>query len=367
MNANNFRFRLDINNPSLELELPLTAAWDLNGVNDSIDIYEEEVIRQVINPIDDFETTRYSHKSWIDSIDGIPKTSTKYEFYFYSANTDSTITGETTCNNWVTDYRANGISTVDVLFQKNVFKSSFFKLDFYDTKNANNQQIYLTIILPTRQGELMSVPYGPNFVEIKKPVFNLDFIGDKEGYFIYWLKKREFVDINTLYMTAKFYDANIGQFKRLMTQCQGTMAEKFNFNNEDYFYYGVNLDYTGFTYDVFLTNKLVTNLRVGTDAEPIRWYEYVNPPVPPPPTNAPAPTPTPTPIPKIYELERCFDGRIIYGKDTNGLNIIAGDCVRVAGAANAGCWQVTSESTATIGATILPQVFTDCSCSTIKK
>jgi len=274
--VNNYRFRLEQQDKGIEI--PITVSWDVNGINESIDLYEDEVIRQVINPIDNFETTRYSHNPWNESITNKTQTSTNYEFYFYSATTNADIVNETTNVNWVTDYRANNISTIDILFQKEVFKKSFFKLDFYDTKNTSNQQIYLTIIIPTRQGKTMIVPYGVSNVEIKKPVYELDFLGDKEGYFIYWLKDTQFVNLSTLYMSAKFYDANIGQFKRMMTEPQGSMSNKFNFNNEDYFYYTLNLNYDNYTYEVYLTNPTVIDKRVGTKDNPIKWFEYVNPP-----------------------------------------------------------------------------------------
>jgi len=49
---------------------------------------------------------------------------------------------------------------------------------------------------------------------------------------------------------------------------------KFQFNNADYFYYKVELDYSDKTYEVFSTS---TQLRVGDSVSPIIWYEYVNP------------------------------------------------------------------------------------------
>jgi hypothetical protein len=276
MTVNNYRIRLD--QQTKGLEIPINLAWDLNGINESIEIYEDQVVKQVVNPIDNFETTRYSHKEWNDSITTKTQTSTNYEFYFYSAQTDSNITGETNNNNWVTDYRANGLTTREVLFQDPKFQASFFKLDFYDTKDTSNQQIYLTVIIPTRQGKTMKTNFGITTVDIKKPVYELDFIGDKEGYYFYWLKDTQFVDLKTLYMTCKYYDATIGQFKRMMTQGQGILSEKFKFNPSDYFYLTINLDYDLYKYDIKLTNPYFTDLRVGTKNQPIKWYEYINPP-----------------------------------------------------------------------------------------
>jgi hypothetical protein len=67
-----------------------------------------------------------------------------------------------------------------------------------------------------------------NPVSIKKPYFVLDYVGDKEGFFIYWLKKRTFLDIKTFYMTAKFYDAKKGIFVKMMNI---TKIEYFNYYN----------------------------------------------------------------------------------------------------------------------------------------
>jgi hypothetical protein len=122
-------------------------------------------------------------------------------------------------------------------------------------------------------------------VNIKKPKFVLDYVGDKEGFFIYWLKKRTFLDVNTFYMSAKFYNAKTGQFTKMMTgkgnnpldQTNGPQSSlsenKYAFDSTQYFYYTVKLDYTTQTYQVFN----VKGQRMGTSI-PIKWFEYVNPP-----------------------------------------------------------------------------------------
>jgi hypothetical protein len=61
---------------------------------------------------------------------------------------------------WVNDYvfteNPNFISEsfndADIYYNANSFKRSFFKLDLYDTKDSETQQIYATIIIPTQQG-----------------------------------------------------------------------------------------------------------------------------------------------------------------------------------------------------------------------
>jgi hypothetical protein len=104
----------------------------------------------------------------------------------------------------------------------------------------------------------------------------LDYIGaDKEGFFVYWLRNRDFIDISTFYVTAKFFDGRQGFFKQMTNTRQDLITpNKFNFNNADYFYYKVNLNYSNKTYEVFSTS---TNSRVGDSNTPIIWYEYVNP------------------------------------------------------------------------------------------
>lgn len=281
---NNIRLRYNPiqnnNNGDMALQTPILTTWDLNGVNESIEVFENEIIQKAINPIDNFETIRYSHTPWAPQIIDIgPKTSTHYNFYFYSATTDSSITATTTNTPWVTDYRANGFTSRQIYHNDSTFSKSYFKLDFYDSKKRTAQQNLLTIIIPTQQGLTTSAVIGQNTVLIRKPEYQLNFTGDKEGYFVYWLKSPEFFnpEIDTLYMSAKFYDANIGGFKRMMNSPQGTIQDKFNFSQEIYFYYTLKLNYNDFTYEVFLNNELNAMTKVGTDYSPIKWYEYVNP------------------------------------------------------------------------------------------
>jgi len=110
----------------------------------------------------------------------------------------------------------------------------------------------------------------------------LDYVGDKEGFFIYWLKKRNFLDISTFFMTAKFYDAKRGYFTKMMNMPQSSISgNKYSFDSTQYFYYRVKLDYEKHDYQVFNMNQNqpiynVFGQRAGA-VVPIKWYEYVNP------------------------------------------------------------------------------------------
>lgn len=276
------------------VNIPVELSWDYLGLDEALDEYETRVVQDVIGTGRDFEVTRFSHAP---STGTTQSTQLNYEFYFYSGGTLNNI------NNWSNNYISEGFTVQDIYYFSNNFANSFFKLDFYDTVDEKRQTNYITIILPTQQGLTMNATMNRTQVRIKKPKFVLDFIGDKEGFFIYWLKKRTFLDISTFYMTAKFFNARTGQFTKMMTgrgwdtssltpcttpwpsptfqdetlgpqafmSCEGNQ-KPFVFDNAKYFYYTVQLDYQTQTYQVFNTR----GQRMGVDI-PIKWFEYVNP------------------------------------------------------------------------------------------
>ena len=258
-----------------QVNIPVELKWDYLGLDMSIQEYERQVITEVIGDGRDFEVSRFVHAPATGTTDN---TEINYQFYFYSGGSMDDI------NNWRVNYLSEGFTPQEVYYYENNFSNSFFKLDFYDTPDEKQQTNYLTIILPTQQGLTMDTQMQRTLVSIKKPEFVLDYVGDKEGFFIYWLKKRNFLNINTFYMSAKFFNAKTGQFTTMMTG-KGTnpleltngpqaliTGNKYGFDNTQFFYYTVKLDYPTQTYQVYNTygQRLGTNL-------PIKWYEYVNP------------------------------------------------------------------------------------------
>jgi hypothetical protein len=274
-----------------QINIPVRLTWDYLGLDMAIEEYETEVITEVIGIGRDFEIDRFAHAP--DSTTN--NTEINYEFYFYSGGSINDI------NNWKINYMGEGFTPQDLYYYTNDFANSFFKLDFYDNTDEKKQTNYLTVIIPTQQGLKMSTQMQRIVVDVRKPKFILDYVGDKEGFFIYWLKKREFLNIDTFYMSAKFYNAKTGQFTKMMTgkgwdpnvidPCntpwpsvigedltEGPQAciggDKYNFDNNVFFYYVVNLDYESQTYQVVNSN----GQRLGTTI-PIKWFEYLNPPV----------------------------------------------------------------------------------------
>jgi hypothetical protein len=248
-----------------ELTIPIRGKWDYEGIDDAIDQYEERAIEEVIGKGYDFEVDRFPHAQHTES----KRTDINYEFYFFSGG------NLTSSSEWENSYIGESFTVQDVFYYSDSYTKSFFKLDFYDTVDEKNQKNYFTVILPTQQGEFMDINMGRTPVKIRKPKFKLDYIGDKEGFFIYWLKSLDFIPLNTFYMTAKFFNAKTGVFTKMLNKPQSTIVNnnKFVFDNIDYFYYRVVLDYVNIQYTI---NDLQGN-RVGTTST-IKWYEYVNPP-----------------------------------------------------------------------------------------
>jgi hypothetical protein len=267
MNANRFTI-LQNGIRTTQINIPIELNWDILGIDQSIDVYQDEVVEKVVGKGYDFEVGRFPH-----AIDASGKTKINYEFYFYTGGTlNSSVS-------WQNSYLSQSLTTKEIFYYNNNFTKSFFKLDFYDTVDNKRQTNYMTVIIPTQQGDTMGAILSKTLVNIKKPKFGLDYVGDKEGFFLYWVKKLDFLTINTFYMTAKFYNAKTGTFTKMMNQPQSSITgDKYNFDSIKYFYYRVVLDYVDQSYKVFNMEPPVTSTRYGITGNPIVWYQYVNPP-----------------------------------------------------------------------------------------
>jgi hypothetical protein len=261
-----------------QINIPIQLTWDYLGLDMAVEEYEKDVITEAIGVGRDFEISRFAHAPDVTT----NNTEINYEFYFYSGGSTYDI------NNWRINYMSEGFTPQDLYYYTNNFSNSFFKLDFYDNTDDKKQTNYFTVIIPTQQGLKMTTQMQRIVVDVRKPKFVLDYVGDKEGFFIYWLKKRTFLNISTFYMSAKFYNAKTGQFTKMMVgpgsdpldttvKSQGNFAlgdNQYYFDNNTHFYYTVKLDYKNQTYQVVNSN----GQRLGTTI-PIKWFEYLNPPV----------------------------------------------------------------------------------------
>ena len=70
---------------------------------------------------------------------------------------------------------------------------------------------------------------------LKGNVEKISEITDKEGFYIYWLRSTNFINISKFYMTAKFFNARLGVFKQMTNTRQDLITpNKFDFNNIKY-------------------------------------------------------------------------------------------------------------------------------------
>lgn len=56
------KYRFSDNGTERKIQIPIEITWDMEGRGDAIDVYENEVVEQVINPPEDFEVTRFDHQ-----------------------------------------------------------------------------------------------------------------------------------------------------------------------------------------------------------------------------------------------------------------------------------------------------------------
>lgn len=277
MTTVNNHYRLTISPNTQQINIPIQIDFDNLGKEQGFVEFEDYALNQVINPVQDFEVTRFPHSFWDGST---TDTSINYNFYFYSGGTTN-VSSTTNCNYWGTSYKNLGFTSEEIYYYVNSFKNSFFKLDFYDTKSSESQKNYFTVIIPTQQGKFETASIGgsipPLIVNIRKAEYSLDYVGDKEGFYLYWLKNTDYLDLNEFYMSAKFFNAKNGEFIRLTNECQGTFTNKFTFNKDDKFYYKCILDYSTYEYKIYSEDSQGNLSRVGTTTNPINWYQYINP------------------------------------------------------------------------------------------
>lgn len=281
MNNNYYRFSLNVSDK--DIIIPVELSFDMEGREQGVEEYQNNILEEVINGIDDFETSKFAHAPWGTNQN---KTELHYQFNFFNPATPTNfIVNPPATTEWLDDYQYATFTDSEIYYFANSFKASFFKLDFYDTKNSETQKNLFSVVLPTQQGLKESGTIGPGLsptpVMVKKPKYVLDYVGaDKEGFFLYWLKNPSYLSATTFYMTAKFFNAKKGQFVRMMNvpQSQFVGPSKFNFDKGNHFYYKVELDYNNYEYKVYREYPTSTRVGVGSSAtEAIIWYEYVNP------------------------------------------------------------------------------------------
>ena len=115
------------------------AGWD-----ESFQTYEREVLEDIINPVENYETCRYIHKPYTSN--GILQSDIWFYFYFKKLNSYSE----------GLDYYTAGIEQTNINVTH--LKNSFFKLEFYktpdnDPPNRQNRRLVFSKMLNPMIGE----------------------------------------------------------------------------------------------------------------------------------------------------------------------------------------------------------------------
>lgn len=156
------------------------------GWQENLAQFEDEVLKDIINPAQNYETVRYIHKPYTSTL-GVEQTDIWYQFYFSSGST------------YVQEYEAIGITTIENEFMLRQSTESFFRLEFYKTPSIISGN---TLICepPTRQNRRMvfsknlSLPLGEKYFYkgdtfgyyIHLPVFVGSNYKNKENMYLFW-------------------------------------------------------------------------------------------------------------------------------------------------------------------------------------
>jgi len=239
-------------NTNKNLIIPISTNWDFLDREDSLNIYEESIITEIIGTPENYETTRFSYNN-------------EFRYIFYFKNSADT--------EWVNSYVESGRFTeISVLNQSNAFKKSFFKIDFYDSKNTRRRKNYLTIILNKRNNTtVIDSPYNQGDTNLIIPTYTLNPLSNPEGFYLYWFQNPNILNIDKLYMTVKFFDGSNGTFTTFTTKKQTDSTTPYRLTT-DYFMREVNFNYDNKTYTI-------QNLETQLPLSSLGWYEYKNPPV----------------------------------------------------------------------------------------
>ena len=250
------------------------------GSEENLQQFEGEVLRDIINPIENYEVVRYIHEPY-DFQSGLQQSDIWYYFYFLSGNT------------YVQDY-----SPVDISYQENELllkqsTKSFFRLEFYKTPGVVTNNV-LVCEPPNKLNRKLvftrdlSLPLGEKFYyntlrgNIHVPVFNGNNYSNKENMYLFWFENESVLEGtnlsgtttgNTFFMTAKFFDAKNGQIIDFINFENTTGVEL----SEEYdFYYQVDFNYIKHTYKIS-TFKQSNNNRIGLVnngvVSPIKFYQ----------------------------------------------------------------------------------------------
>ncbi len=267
-----------VKNNDQNILLPINQEFKTDlGWTDSAQQMEQEILYDIINPVENYETVRYIHSPYsVISTSGTTFTQTDIWYNFYFLND---------LGNYIQNYEAVGISFTENSKMLKQSTESFFRLEFYKTNNdeppnQTNRRLVFSKNLSLPLGEKVyfnGIPSGftqPLNDFIFLPVFTGSNYRNTENMYLFWfIDDSPFSETNitgnTFYMTAKYYNANDGTILDFINKTK-------NFNEdileEEDLYYKVIIDRDDYSYIVYQYDGFIGN-RKGTQTSPINFYE----------------------------------------------------------------------------------------------
>ena len=264
------KLRYTNDSKNLVLNQDQSFKTDLGWLN-TFEQYEQELLYEIINPIENYETSRYIHKPYTSS-NGIEQTDIWFYFYFLDSNGQHT--------NGL-DYTYQGINQQDDKLRADL-KNSFFRLEFYktpdnDPPNRSNRRLVFAKNLSLPVGERCVLSGTTSFRYV--PVFTGSNFKNKENMYLFWFEDDTVLEETTLtggtfFMTAKFYNAVNGD----RIQFANKSVSSANLVEEDDLYFEVFMDRSNapsYNYDVsdYDSTGTVRGNRRGTSDSPIKFYQ----------------------------------------------------------------------------------------------
>jgi hypothetical protein len=235
------------------------------GWQDNAEEMEKELLENIINPVQNFETVRYIHEPYTGST-GILQTDIWFKFWFTSGNT------------YVQDYEPTGLSVNENAQMLKQTTESFFRLEFYKTPNNDSPNRLNRRLVFAKN---LSLPLGEKYFYttlndyIFKPVFMGSNYKNKENMYLFWFQNdsalnEETLTGNTFYMNAKFFNAEDGSIVDFVTS---NLLTEVNETND--MYYKMEIDRTDYSYKMYQYSG-TTGSRIGQSNNPIVFYERKN-------------------------------------------------------------------------------------------
>ena len=159
------------------------------GWQDNLAQFENEVLKDIINPTKNYETVRYIHKPYTGTTLLKEQTDIWFQFYFVDGG------------NYVLDYNPVGITTQENELMLKQATESFFRLELFKTPSVvSSTGTTLTCEAPTRQNRRLvnsknlSLPLGEKYFYVTEnsgyfihiPVFNGSNYRNKENMYLFW-------------------------------------------------------------------------------------------------------------------------------------------------------------------------------------